>query len=57
LRVLSVSKMGWEAAKLEMMGVPDFVCPECSRVFDMFNEKDVEEWSFGHDCEASQFYL
>ena len=57
MRVLSVSKMGWEAAKLEMMGVPDFVCPECSRVFDMFNEKDVEEWAFGHDCEASQFYL
>ena len=27
-------------------------CVECGRVFDMFNEIDSEEWSFGHDCEA-----
>ena len=28
------------------------VCQECKRVFDMFNDLDVEEWSFGHDCEV-----
>ena len=28
------------------------ICSECNRVFDMFNDLDVEEWSFGHDCEV-----
>lgn len=28
-----------------------FVCQECFRVFDMLDEKDAEEWSYGHDCE------
>ena len=28
------------------------ICPECKRVFDMFNKLDIEEWSFGHDCEV-----
>jgi len=27
-------------------------CVECGRVFDIFNERDSEEWAFGHDCEA-----
>ena len=27
------------------------ICPECRRVFDMVDKLDVEEWSFGHDCE------
>ena len=27
-------------------------CPECKRVFDLFNKLDIEEWSFGHDCEV-----
>lgn len=27
-------------------------CPECGRVFDMFNEEDMEEYKSGHDCEA-----
>ena len=27
-------------------------CVECDRVFDLLNEVDAEEWSFGHDCEA-----
>ena len=26
-------------------------CVECGRVFDMLNDIDVDEWSFGHDCE------
>jgi hypothetical protein len=29
-----------------------FTCVECDRVFDMFNETDAEEWSYGHDCES-----
>ena len=28
------------------------VCIECSRVFDMFDETDAEEWAYGHDCEV-----
>ena len=30
-----------------------FRCVECERVFNMFNEVDVEEWHFGHDCEVA----
>lgn len=26
-------------------------CPECGRVFDLTDEDDATEWSFGHDCE------
>lgn len=26
-------------------------CSECGRVFDIFNETDYTEWSYGHDCE------
>lgn len=27
-------------------------CPECGRVFDLFNEIDSAEYAYGHDCEA-----
>ena len=27
-------------------------CIECGRVFDLLNELDAEEWSYGHDCES-----
>jgi hypothetical protein len=27
-------------------------CRDCQRIFDMTKEEDVNEWSFGHDCEA-----
>ncbi len=27
-------------------------CRECEREFDMADEQDTAEWSFGHDCEA-----
>lgn len=27
-------------------------CNECSRVFDMRDELDAEEWHYGHDCEG-----
>ena len=30
----------------------NYICPECCRVFDMLNDLDIEEWSFGHDCEV-----
>jgi len=26
-------------------------CVECNRTFDMTNEIESNEWSFGHDCE------
>ena len=25
-------------------------CIECNRIFDMWNETDVNEWFYGHDC-------
>jgi hypothetical protein len=28
-------------------------CVECNRVFDLFHEIDLEEYSYGHDCEPS----
>jgi len=34
-------------------GMPRKVtCPECGRVFDLFDEHDADEWFNGHDCEA-----
>jgi hypothetical protein len=27
-------------------------CDECGRVFDLFNEQDMNELNYGHDCEA-----
>jgi len=27
-------------------------CVECSRVFDLLNDNDANEWSYGHDCEG-----
>ena len=27
-------------------------CPECGRVFDLFDETDAAEFYYGHDCEA-----
>lgn len=26
-------------------------CAECGRVFDLADEDDAAEWSYGHDCE------
>jgi hypothetical protein len=28
-------------------------CVECGRVFDLMNEKDLEELKYGHDCEVA----
>ena len=30
-------------------------CPECGRVFDLFDGDDANEWAHGHDCEAERF--
>lgn len=27
-------------------------CPECSRVFDLLDDMDAQEWAYGHDCEV-----
>lgn len=26
-------------------------CPECSRVFNLLDEEQAEEFYYGHDCE------
>jgi hypothetical protein len=26
------------------------ICPNCNRVFDMFDEEQSQEWTYGHDC-------
>jgi hypothetical protein len=28
------------------------VCVECSRVFNLTNADDAQEWHYGHDCEG-----
>lgn len=32
--------------------MPSATCPECFRRFDLTDEVDAEEWSYGHDCEG-----
>ena len=27
-----------------------YTCHECSRVFDLYNDDDAQDWYFGHDC-------
>lgn len=27
-------------------------CVECGRVFNLLDQLDSDEWSFGHDCEV-----
>ena len=27
-------------------------CVECGRVFDLLDDNDQEEWTYGHDCEG-----
>jgi hypothetical protein len=28
-------------------------CVECGRIFDLLDDVDSAEWSFGHDCEVN----
>ena len=37
---------GWLPA-----GSTEATCPECSRVFDLTDEEQAEEYAYGHDCE------
>ena len=32
--------------------VPTVTCPECGRVFSLWDADDATEWAYGHDCEA-----
>jgi hypothetical protein len=27
-------------------------CLDCGRVFDLLDDTDADEWTYGHDCEA-----
>lgn len=29
-------------------------CPECERVFDLWDEAQAEEYYYGHDCEPPE---
>jgi hypothetical protein len=29
-------------------------CPECNRVFDLYDLDDADEWFNGHDCEVDE---
>lgn len=29
-------------------------CVECGRIFDLLNETDTTELSYGHDCEVTK---
>lgn len=31
-------------------------CLECKRKFDLLNTQDVEEWTYGHDCDNSLLF-
>lgn len=32
--------------------MPSAQCPECGRIFDLFDQDDAVEWFEGHDCEV-----
>jgi hypothetical protein len=31
-------------------------CHECGRKFDLINETDAQEWTYGHDCEEQPVF-
>jgi hypothetical protein len=31
-------------------------CVECNRTFNLFEEIDLEEWTYGHDCDGWEVY-
>lgn len=50
-----IKRAGITPTRDGVVAVPTtFTCVECSRVFDMFDETDAEEWHYGHDCEVSE---
>ena len=40
------------ARTMSNMNMTDAKCYECGRIFDLLNEKQANEWHYGHDCEA-----
>jgi uncharacterized membrane protein len=30
-------------------------CIECGRTFDLLDEEQAAEWSYGHDCEEQRY--
>ena len=51
----AVESMGMEVDEQGLGGISlpkNKTCDECGRVFDLYNEKDAEEWEYGHDCEV-----
>ena len=40
--------MKWENVRTKVR------CPECERVFNLLDEEEANEWSFGHDCESEE---
>ena len=38
--------------EIEMKVSTKAQCIECDRVFDLLNDNDANEWSYGHDCEV-----
>ena len=34
--------------------MPKAQCPECKRVFDLFDEEEAAEFYEGHDCEEQE---
>ena len=35
-----------------ILGVPEVVCEECGKKFDLTSEVDAEQYEYGHDCEV-----
>jgi len=37
---------------LDILKASQRQCPECGRNFNLFDEKDAQEFYYGHDCEV-----
>ena len=42
-----------QTRELEMKISTKARCVECSRVFDLLDSNDANEWAYGHDCEVA----
>ena len=55
IMAIVIKRAGITPTRDGVVAIPTtFTCVECSRVFDMFDEVDAEEWHYGHDCEVSE---
>jgi hypothetical protein len=45
------SSLSTTATKI-LLGVPEVVCEECGKKFDLSSEVDAEQYEYGHDCEV-----